>query len=83
MTIKLPETNSFFRFPRINKETLLPVATNDPYNPKDAWYPPGHGDFYTSLFDSGLLEEFKKAGKELVSQGWFKNGLGINWICVG
>ena len=57
----------FFRFPRINKETLLPVATNDPYNPKDAWYPPGHGDFYTSLFDSGLLEEFKKAGKELVS----------------
>jgi len=55
------------RFPRINKETLLPVATNDPYNPKDAWYPPGHGDFYTSLFDSGLLEQFKKAGKELVS----------------
>jgi len=54
------------RFPRINKETLLPVATNDPYNPKDAWYPPGHGDFYTSLFDSGLLEEFKKAGKELI-----------------
>ena len=25
------------RFPRINKETLLPVATKDPYSPKDAW----------------------------------------------
>ena len=56
-----------FRFPRINKETLLPVATSDPYNPKDAWYPPGHGDFYTSLYDSGLLKEFRDAGKEIVS----------------
>ena len=45
----------------------MPVANEDPYKPKDAWYPPGHGDFYTSLFDSGLLDEFKKAGKELVS----------------
>jgi len=55
------------RFPRINKETLLPVATKDPYSPKDAWYPPGHGDFYMALYDSGLIEEFKKAGKEIVS----------------
>lgn len=54
------------RFPRINKETLLPVATEDPYSPKDAWYPPGHGDFYMALHDSGLMEEFKKAGKEII-----------------
>jgi len=54
------------RFPRINKETLLPVATKDPYSPKDAWYPPGHGDFYMALYDSGLIEEFKAAGKEII-----------------
>jgi len=54
------------RFPRINKETLLPVATKDPYTPKDGWYPPGHGDFYGALYDSGLIEEFKKQGKEII-----------------
>lgn len=54
------------RFPRINKETLLPVANEDPYSPKDAWYPPGHGDIYSAFNDSGLLEEFLQAGKDLM-----------------
>ena len=27
------------------------------------WYPPGHGDIYSSFYNSGLLEEFIKAGK--------------------
>merc|ERR1712218_336519 len=30
----------------------------------EAWYPPGHGDFYQSFFNSGLLDEFVKDGKE-------------------
>lgn len=62
------------RFPRINKETLLPVATKDPYTPKDGWYPPGHGDFYGALYDSGLIEEFKKQGKEIVRKPHLRFG---------
>ena len=30
----------------------------------EAWYPPGHGDFYQSFSNSGLLDEFVKAGKK-------------------
>ena len=29
-----------------------------------AWYPPGHGDFYQSFSNSGLLDEFVRAGKK-------------------
>ena len=29
-----------------------------------AWYPPGHGDFYESFSNSGLLDEFVRAGKK-------------------
>ena len=28
------------------------------------WYPPGHGDIYTSLKRSGLLDQFMAEGKE-------------------
>ena len=28
------------------------------------WYPPGHGDIYASFYNSGLLQEFIKAGKK-------------------
>lgn len=49
------------RYPRINKETLMPIATS--YHSKnDDWYPPGHGDFYESFHNSGLLDNFIKAG---------------------
>jgi len=54
------------RFPRFNKETLLPVAQNDPYEPAEGWYPPGHGDVYRCLEEAGLIAHFKKLGKELV-----------------
>lgn len=30
------------------------------------WYPPGHGDIYESLFESGLLENLIKQGKEYI-----------------
>merc|ERR1712088_1201842 len=52
------------RYPRINRESLMPVArsckTEDDIN---AWYPPGHGDFYQAFANSGLLTEFVEAGK--------------------
>lgn len=44
------------KFPRINKETLMPEPGE--------FYPPGHGDFYESFFESKLLEEFIKDNKE-------------------
>ena len=29
-----------------------------------SWYPPGHGDFYESFQNSGLLKKFISAGRE-------------------
>lgn len=49
------------RFPRLNKETLLPVATTIDGDNED-WYPPGHGDFYQSFAKSGLLSNFLSQG---------------------
>lgn len=43
------------KFPRINKETLTPEP--------DEWYPPGHGDFYESIYKSGLLDKFIDEGR--------------------
>ena len=53
------------RYPRINKESLMPIPRS--YHTEDdieAWYPPGHGDFYQSFSNSGLLEEFVEQGKQ-------------------
>merc|ERR1719318_937619 len=54
------------RYPRINKDSLAPIAkscrTEDDI---EAWYPPGHGDFYQSFANSGLLEEFVEQGKKI------------------
>uniref|UniRef100_A0A1B0CZQ4 UTP--glucose-1-phosphate uridylyltransferase n=1 Tax=Phlebotomus papatasi TaxID=29031 RepID=A0A1B0CZQ4_PHLPP len=51
-------------FPRISRESLLPIAKN--FSVKDdmeAWYPPGHGDFYESFANSGLLRKFIDEGR--------------------
>lgn len=49
------------KFPRINKETLMPIASSLQGNAED-WYPPGHGDFYSSFHKSGMLDDFLKNG---------------------
>ncbi|KAK3742238.1 hypothetical protein QZH41_009024 [Actinostola sp. cb2023] len=49
--------------PRIATEALLPVASTFDKNPTK-WYPPGHGDIYTSIYNSGLLQKFIDEGKE-------------------
>lgn len=52
-------------YPRINRDTLLPLATSSEVEKNlDAWYPPGHGDFYSSFKESGLLEKFIETGRE-------------------
>ncbi|CAE6407379.1 UTP--glucose-1-phosphate uridylyltransferase [Rhizoctonia solani AG-1 IB] len=53
------------RFPRIGRETNLPIprsATSD----KSQWYPPGHGDIFDALKNSGLLDKLIAAGKEYI-----------------
>lgn len=53
------------RHPRFNKDSLLPIpraATSD----KSQWYPPGHGDIFDALNDSGLLDKLIASGKEYI-----------------
>ncbi|KAG8819822.1 UTP-glucose-1-phosphate uridylyltransferase [Serendipita sp. 399] len=53
------------RHPRINKDSLLPVARSA-ISDKSQWYPPGHGDIFDALSDSGLLDKLIEAGKEYI-----------------
>ncbi|XP_045137407.1 UTP--glucose-1-phosphate uridylyltransferase-like [Portunus trituberculatus] len=54
------------RYPRINRESLMPLARTCSDGEAESWYPPGHGDFYNAFNNSGLLDEFLKQGKEYV-----------------
>ncbi|CAG00304.1 unnamed protein product [Tetraodon nigroviridis] len=56
------------RYPRINKESLLPVATDLSMNGPnaEAWYPPGHGDIYASFYNSGVLDKLIAQGREYI-----------------
>lgn len=52
-------------YPRINRDSLMPVARNcDVEKNMEAWFPPGHGDFYKSFQNSGFLSQFIKQGRE-------------------
>lgn len=51
--------------PRINRDTYHPVCkTADVKADLEAWYPPGHGDFYESFKNSGLLTKFVQQGRQ-------------------
>ncbi|CAF2405870.1 unnamed protein product [Rotaria sp. Silwood2] len=54
----------FSEYPRIDRETLLPIAKNIAGSDNSCWYPPGHGDIYQSFYQSGLLDVFIEQGKE-------------------
>lgn len=51
------------RFPRVFKDSLLPVPKNVD-DTIDCWYPPGHGDLFESITNSGILDELIAQGKE-------------------
>ncbi|GAM18751.1 hypothetical protein SAMD00019534_019260 [Acytostelium subglobosum LB1] len=51
------------RFPRILKDNLMPVPEKL-FGDDAEWYPPGHGDVFFSLQNSGLLDTLIKEGKE-------------------
>lgn len=53
------------KFPRISKETLLPIPSN-PEASAENWYPPGHGNVFEALDNSGVLNELIEKGIEYV-----------------
>jgi len=48
--------------PKIWKDSLLPATWPD--DPEKEWCPPGHGDIYTALVDSGMLRALLDADYE-------------------
>ncbi len=50
------------KVPKIDQATLQPVTW--PQNPQLEWNPPGHGDLYTALITSGMLQKLLAAGIE-------------------
>ncbi|KZT19061.1 UTP-glucose-1-phosphate uridylyltransferase [Neolentinus lepideus HHB14362 ss-1] len=52
------------RYPRVLSDTglLLPQHADDEDRAK--WYPPGHGDVYCALAQSGVLDQLVKEGRE-------------------
>ncbi len=52
------------RFPRLDKETGLPLDENR--FAEEAWYPPGHGDIYRCLDSLGWLDRLLDQGKEIL-----------------
>ncbi|NOZ51311.1 MAG: UTP--glucose-1-phosphate uridylyltransferase [Chloroflexi bacterium] len=50
------------KVPKIVQATLAPVSW--PQNPALEWNPPGHGDIYTALMTSGMLDQMLAAGMQ-------------------
>jgi len=53
------------RYPRILKDSLLPAPKSFD-SPISDWYPPGHGDVFESLYNSGILDTLIKRGVEII-----------------
>ena len=51
------------RYPRFAKDSLQPLPSSVD-GPITQWFPPGHGDLYESLYNSGVLDALIKDGKE-------------------
>jgi UTP--glucose-1-phosphate uridylyltransferase len=53
------------RFPRVIKDSLLPAPKSYDSQGSD-WYPPGHGDVFESLYNSGILDKLIDRGVEVI-----------------
>lgn len=53
------------RYPRIYKENFMPLPRSVDSS-LEHWYPPGHGDVFPALYNSGLLDKFLGEGKEYI-----------------
>jgi len=52
------------QYPRISQADFLPLAKSL-HDDDDKWYPPGHGDFFNSFKNSGLLKTLIDQGKSI------------------
>ncbi len=70
------------KFPKILKDTFAPAFW--PANPELEWNPPGHGNIYTALYTSGILQHFINRGIRYVFICNSDNlGAGINEALLG
>lgn len=53
------------QYPRLVVEDFMPLPSKG-HTGKDGWYPPGHGDVFPSLVNSGKLDALLSQGKEYV-----------------
>ena len=49
------------KFPRLRRDSLLPVSTVS--DKIETSYPPGHGDLFSSIMQSGILDRLVRQGK--------------------
>ncbi|MDV6237379.1 UTP--glucose-1-phosphate uridylyltransferase [Leptospira ellisii] len=65
---KFPTSFLQHKVPRLLKENLTPITCK---NPDDEWCPPGHGDIWISLLETGLLDQLISHGYKVafVSNG--------------
>ena len=52
------------KFPRLYSDNLYPL-TSDKFGDQ-AYYPPGHGDFYQCIWQQGILKKLIVSGKEIL-----------------
>lgn len=57
---KIPRDFVQHKVPKVARDTLDPVSWSE--NPELEWCPPGHGDIYTSLVTSGMLDRLLESG---------------------
>ncbi|CAL9049158.1 UTP--glucose-1-phosphate uridylyltransferase-like [Musa acuminata AAA Group] len=53
------------QYPRLVVEDFMPLPSKG-QSGKDGWYPPGHGDVFPSLMNSGKLDALLSQGKEYI-----------------
>ena len=53
------------RYPRVLRDSLLPAPKEFDSQISD-WYPPGHGDVFESLYNSGILDKLIDRGVEIL-----------------
>ena len=58
--LRAPVTFIQHKFPKILQDTFAPASW--PQNPELEWNPPGHGDVYTALNTSGVLQALLRDG---------------------
>lgn len=52
------------KFPRLLEDSLQPLSEEE--FGLGAWYPPGHGDFYSCIFELGFLDQLLEEGREVL-----------------